>query len=150
MKALSPKEAYARATARCARQEQCRADVAAYLAKYGLESEAVQRLLDQLEDEGYIDEARYAAAFTHDKVHYDRWGRMKIRQALALKGIAHAAIDAALADIDKVQYETGLRTLLEQKRRTLKETDAFLLQQKLARFAAGRGFEAELIFRLLE
>ena len=150
MKALSPKEAYARATARCARQEQCRADVGAYLAKYGVEGSAVQQVLDLLEDEGYIDETRYAAAFTHDKVLYDRWGRMKIRQALALKGIAHEAISQALADIDQEQYEAGLRALLEQKRRTLTETDEFLLQQKLARFAAGRGFEADLVFRLLE
>lgn len=150
MKALSPKEAYARVTARCARQEQCRADVAAYLAKYGLNHADAQRIVDQLEDEGYIDETRYAAAFTHDKVLYDRWGRMKIRQALSLKGIAHEAIHEALAAIDKEQYENGLRQLLEQKRRTLKETDEFLLQQKLARFAAGRGFEAELVFRLLE
>ena len=149
MKPLSPEEAYARTSTRCARQEQCRADVTGYLYKCGVDSHTAQRITDRREAEGFIDEARYAAAFTHDKVLYNGWGRIKIRQALQQKGIAAEDINSAFANIDEGEYTKGLKTLIEQKRRTLKEADEFLLQQKLARFAAGRGFEADLIFRLL-
>lgn len=149
MRPLSPDEAFARAASRCALREYCRADWRDKLRAAGLGSGDIEAVLDRLEDEGYIDEVRYARAFVHDKSLYDLWGRLKIRQALHLKRIPAAAIDEALAAIDETVYRDGLRDLLNRKSRTLRAGSDYERRMKLARFAAGRGFEPALVFSLL-
>ena len=141
---------YKRAAARCAQREYCRSDWARKFIEAGLTLAEAEGLLDRLEAEKYIDEARYAKAFVHDKTLYDRWGRFKTRQALALKGIESGLIDAALAEIDEAAYTDTLKDLLVAKRRSVKADSDYEMQQKLIRYAAGRGFEADLIFKVLE
>ncbi len=146
---LSPEKAYARATASCSRREYCRADWARKFAAAGLPAAAARELLDRLEAEGYVDDRRYARAFVHDKTAYDLWGRIKVAHALRAKGVAAGAVDEALAEVDEEAYRAGLVRLLERKARTLPPLDARERRQRLMRYAAGRGFEAALVARLL-
>lgn len=141
---MTPDEAYRYATGRCARAELCRADLRSKLLARGLAPADADALLDRLERERYLDERRYAAAYVHDKLTYDRWGRLKVRQALRLKGVAAEAVDEALAAVDEADYRAGLDALMAAKRLTVKAPDAYTLRLKLLRFAAGRGFEAHL------
>ena len=65
-------------------------------------------VLDALEDEKYIDSARYARAFVHDKLAYDRWGRLKMQQALRLKRIPQCDITEAFTEmIEPDAYREG-------------------------------------------
>ncbi len=141
---------HATATARCAQRECCRADFARKWREQGVAPDEIEEILCTLEREGFIDEARYARAFTADKLRYDRWGRLKIRAALMAKGISSSDINAALDTIDAEEYETTLRAVLQAKRRSVKAESDFELRRKLANFAAGRGFESNLIFRFLD
>lgn len=141
---MTSDEAYRYATGRCARAELCRADLRPKLLARDLAPADADALLDRLERERYLDERRYAAAYVHDKLTYDRWGRLKVRQALRLKGVAAEAVDEALAAVDEADYRAGLDALMAAKRRTVKAPDAYTLRLKLLRFAAGRGFEAHL------
>lgn len=141
------------ATTRCAQRECCRQDIRKKWMDGGLDEDLCERLLDRLEDEGFIDESRYARAFVHDKLEYDHWGRIKMTQALRLKGIRRSTIDEAMAEvIDEDHYREVLRHILQQKIRTLSfDTDdreeSYKALQKLVRFAASRGFEPDLIFQ---
>ena len=85
MKPFNKAEAYSWAASRCAQKEYCRMELAQKFMQRGLSLSDCNEVLDQLERERFIDEARYACAFVHDKTLYDRWGRMKTRQALAVK-----------------------------------------------------------------
>ncbi|MDO4929876.1 MAG: regulatory protein RecX [Bacteroidales bacterium] len=147
---LSPEAAFTRAAARCATTEYCNADWRRRLAQAGLTPQEVADVLERLQREGFIDEARYARAYAHDKALYDRWGQLKIRQGLAAKGIADEDIAAALADVDEDVWEKNLRDLLTQKNRSLRAADDYERRQKLMRFAAGRGYETELIFGIID
>ena len=147
---LSPEAAFARAAARCATTEYCASDWRRKLAAAGLTPQEANGVVERLKKEGFIDEARYARAFAHDKAAYDRWGRLKIRQGLALKGISESLIDEALDAVDDGVWRQNLEHLLNQKARTLKGADDYVRRQKLMRFAAGRGYEAELIFDIID
>lgn len=147
---ISPEKFYKRAASRCAQREYCRSEWARKFIEGGLTHAEAEALLNRLEAEGYIDEARYARAFVHDKTLYDRWGRFKTRQALALKGVGSEQIEAALAEIDEEAYYDTLKSLLQAKMKSVKADSAYELQQKLIRYAAGRGFEQDLIFKVLE
>lgn len=153
MKPFDETSALLWATTRCAQRECCRQDIRKKWTDGGLDDATCERLLDRLEDEGYIDEERYARAFVHDKLEYDRWGRIKMTQALRLKGISRSTIDAAMADvIEDEHYREVLRHILRQKVATLAfdaddREEAYKALQKLVRFAASRGFEPDLIFQ---
>lgn len=153
MKPFDDESALIWATGRCALRECCRQDIKKKWLEGGLDDATCERLLDRLEDDGFIDEARYARAFTHDKLEYDHWGRIKITQALRLKGISRNDIEQSFAEvIDEAHYRDILRMVLQQKVRTLKfdpddREETYKAVQKLVRFAAGRGFEADLIFQ---
>lgn len=140
---------YARLASACARREHCRQDVFRKLSAADLPEDEADAVVSRLEKEGFLDEGRYARAFVHDKTLYDRWGRQKTRQALKLRGVPQAEIDAALDEIDEEEYECGLRELLAAKARSVKAKNDYERRQKLLRFAAGRGFELHLASRCL-
>lgn len=157
-------KAYATATARCATTEQCTADWRRKFATYGLSREDSDALIDRLVDEGFIDEARYARAYVHDKVHYDHWGPLKVRAGLAAKRIASTDIAEALDEIPDEMWNANLRAALKTKARSLglgteadNDPDEPLAadvqranKQKLLRFAASRGYAPAEIFRVLD
>lgn len=150
-KPVSPNEAYAWATQRCARSEQCRSEILEKLRQRGLPANEAEALCDRLEDEGYIAEQRYADAFVHDKLLFDHWGRVKITQTLRMRGISSDKISAAFEkNYDDTAYREALTHLLEKKAASLpSEEDVYKRMQKLVRFAASRGYEPELIFEII-
>lgn len=153
MKPFNEESALLWATSRCAQRECCRQDIKKKWLEGGLDDGTCERLLDRLEDDGFIDENRYARAFVHDKLEYDHWGRIKMAQALRLKGISRQKIDAAMAEVIVPEhYREVLRSILQQKARTLNfdtnnREESYKALQKLVRFAASRGFEPDLIFQ---
>ena len=156
MKFPDPNAAYEWAASRCARAEYCRADLARKLADAELAQADIERVLDRLEDEHFIDHERYARAFVHDKFEYSQWGRVKISQALRLKKISRQLIQSALDEvIEPTRYAETLLALLRHKRRSLvyDPTDRkarFAASQKLVRFGGSRGFETDLIFSTID
>ncbi|MBR1593190.1 MAG: regulatory protein RecX [Alloprevotella sp.] len=145
MKELTPENLYAWATTRCARSECSRGEMERKMREKGAAAEVARAIADRLEAEGYVDDVRFARAFVHDRTLYERWGRMKTRQALLLRGVSSAIANEALQSIDEEQYVETLRGLLASKARTLRANSPLQRRQKLMRFAASRGFEAHLI-----
>ena len=149
-KAITENEAYNRVASRCVQREYCRADWFRKLQDAGLTAQQTEKVLDRLEDERFIDEERYARSFVHDKLLYDRWGRIKITYSLRQKAIPADHITAALATIDEEEYLQILKEVLRQKAKSIKAESDYEHKQKLARFAASRGFEPGLVFKVLD
>ena len=146
MKPLSSTEALSKAANYCAKGEHCVADIREKLRQWGFEDDA-DSIIDKLTQQDFINEARYARAFIHDKYRFGKWGRVKIEQALRLKQISAETIHQQMDEvIDNEEYNQNLRDLLAQKRKTLKEDDDYQLRAKLVRFALQRGFTYEEVF----
>lgn len=137
------------ASALCARKEYCRSEIAAKLRSKGAAPDETEQLLQHLEREGFIDEARYARAFVADKFRFDHWGRVKMRYQLLRKGVSDCDIDAALEEIDEKQYRQALADFVKSRRQTTAEEDPFRTSQKIARAAISRGYEPNLVFNAL-
>jgi regulatory protein len=120
------------------------------LKRWELDTAAADRIIARLQKERYIDDARYARAFVKDKIRYNKWGRRKVEQALWQKRIADDIRQQVLGEIDENEYLDVLRPLLKQKRRTTKAENDYALNQKLVRFALGRGFTFDLIRQCLD
>lgn len=138
------------ASARCAIKEYCRSEIEAKLMSKGATADETAQIVQRLQDEGFIDEHRYAAAFVADKFRFDHWGRTKIRHALRHKGIAEGIANEAIDErIDSDDYQQALKDFIASKTRQTKTTDAYTLKQKVARAAIARGFEPHLVFDIL-
>lgn len=149
-RSLTPLEAYARLTARCASAEHCLAEVRDWLCRWHVEANAVEPLLQRLVDERYIDEARYCRAFVRDKARFAHWGKYKIAQALAMKRIPESIYRPLLNQLDDEEdYLNTLRRLIEAKQRTLKAGTPYERKAKLIRFALGRGYSMEDISQII-
>lgn len=148
-KKLSETEAFNRLSALCATAEYCRADIMKKMQNwelpYGCEGNIISRLIK----ERYIDESRYAKAFTHDKFRYNGWGMMRIERELRIKGIDNALIEEAKSEIDETENDEMLRRLIEGKRRTVKGKSEYEIKAKLMRYAVSKGFTMESIYRII-
>ena len=71
--------------------------------------EAIDDAVAELEETGFLDDARYARQFAEDKRELDRWGSDRIATDLRRRGIAPQLIDAAVSSHDR---DSELRTAL--------------------------------------
>mgnify|MGYP003451176513 FL=1 len=149
-KKLSPEEAYRQASGECARRETCRAHWYRKFIAAGLSPLEADDVLGRLEREGFIDEVRYARAYVSDHYRFSQWGREKLRHMLCADGIASAAIEEALKEIDEDVYRENLKSLLEKKIRSADNDDPRTLTRKAVAYAAARGYEADLIFEVFK
>lgn len=148
-KKTGEQEALRYAAALCARRECCASEISEKLAARGVEVGARERIVERLTDEGYIDEDRFCRAYALDKLRYNHWGRVKIGQMLRLLGLPAAAREAALRQLPADKYEEVLRRLAESKRQGIRADSAYERWGKLMRFLLGRGFERDIIDRVL-
>ena len=71
---------------RCARQEMCSADVRRKaLRSFEGDADRADALVRSLVENGYVDDARYAAAFAREKSRLTGWGPVKITFQLRVR-----------------------------------------------------------------
>ena len=150
MKEITEQEAYLRLSALCAQAEHCRHEMLAKMRRWGLDEAAAERVATRLVSERYVDDERYARAFVRDKLRYQKWGRRKIEQGLWQKHIADDIRQRVLNHVDDEEYLSVLRPLLKQKRKGIKASSDYELNQKLLRFALSRGFTFDIIRQCLD
>lgn len=135
----------------CAYQERCKQEIRTKLRELEADRDEVPEILAYLEEEGFLDEDRYARVFAGGKFRVKKWGKTKIRNELRKKGIEEAAIQAAFrAEIPHDDYLHTLRLQIEKKVETLSGHTPLEQQEKLNRFLRQKGYEWELIVEELK
>ena len=131
----TPEELRARALRLLARREHSRTELQRKVAPHAESAEAVQALLDSLEQKKQLSDARYAEARTRQLAR--KYGAARIRQDLKAKGVAHDVSEAG--DLERA------RAILERKYRTAATTREE--RAKRMRFLQSRGFSSDVIRR---
>lgn len=150
MKEVTEQGAYLQLAQLCARAEHCQYELIEKMRRWEMSDEAQARVMQRLVSERYVDDERYARAFVRDKIRYNKWGRRKVEQALWMKHIDDDIRSRALSEIDDEEYLSVLRPLLKQKRRSIKAASDYKLNQKLVKFALGRGFTFDIIRQCID
>src|ERR1044071_1061403 len=148
-KKLTPTEALAKIYRYCAYQERSHSEVKDKLFGFGLPSDEVDQILSRLITEGFVNEERFAKAFAGGKFRMQKWGRIKIENELNALGLSRNFIKRGMTEISDDDYKKTLHQLLEKKNKLVTESDPFKKRNKLAQFAIGRGFEPELVWRIV-
>ena len=149
-KEKTEQEAYLQLAAMCAQAEHCEQEMRDKMKRWAIEPDAQDRVIARLIKERYIDNERYARAFVKDKIRYNKWGRRKVMQALWMKRIDDDILHQVLDEIDDKEYIDVLIPLLKQKRKAIKAKSDYELNQKLVRFALGRGFDFSIIRQCMD
>jgi regulatory protein len=138
-----------RAMALCSQKEYCLDEIRQKLEAWGVSSADSEKILNTLLKEKFIDETRYANAFTRDKFRYNKWGKIKIASQLKLKKIPSSIIKESLDCLDYDTYVKMLQDLLEKQKKHVKARNDYELKGKLLRYGLSKGFESSLIYEIL-
>ncbi|MCM1006105.1 MAG: recombination regulator RecX [Prevotella sp.] len=133
----------------CAKSEQCEADLRLKMKQHAVSESDADSVIDRLIELNFLNEDRFAKAYTHDKVRFSGWGRLKVAIMLRSKRLPRFVIDEALAAIDEDEYREVLHKLVRTALRSL-DAHNFADRQKLLRRLYSRGFEPELIRRAID
>jgi regulatory protein len=133
----------------CSRAEKSAFEIGKKLKEWGLEAKADQ-IINKLVREGFIDDTRFAIAFSKDKIVLNKWGKIKVRFLLKGYHIPDKDIRQALDRIDDQQYQDIVFAELDKKKSSLKKYPVLQLKSKLYAFGAQRGYEPDLMHRYFE
>lgn len=137
---LSKAEWLDKCEAYCARAEHCAADVRRKLYEWGAPADFADEIEQILYERDFLNDARFCNAYVHDKVEYQRWGRLKIQAGLHALQLPESEIAKALDTIEENSYFSNLRKLLQERR-----SDS---EEKRLRFLLQRGFTYEEIKKI--
>ena len=146
---MTEEQALQKLAALCSQAEHCTSEMKEKMTRWGVADDEQQRVIEYLVANRYVDDRRYARSFVNDKLKYNKWGPRKIEQALWMKHLDDSIRQEALNDVDDSDYIAVLRPLLQSKRRETKADSTYELNQKLFRYAVGRGFTSEQIRRVI-
>jgi len=130
----------------CAFQERSELEVKRKLSSWKLGVQDSHLIIAKLQEEGFLDQMRFAQAFCRGKFRQNKWGRLRIKHELKAKGVAADTIHLALAIIDPEEYEATLVALAQKKKHLVAQKGLLSVQeikQKVFVYLLSRGFESE-------
>jgi regulatory protein len=126
-------------------REHSRMELERKLAKHAEDPAEIGRVLDDLQQRGFIDHQRVADSVVHRKAA--KLGSMRIRQELQAKGVEAALVAAAVAQLKASEVDRAR----DVWRKKFSEPPADANERaKQARFLAARGFGGDVISRVLK
>lgn len=144
MPLLGPLSLKGRALRLLSGREHSRAELERKLAAHEQEPGQLARVLDELQARDFINEQRVVDSVLHRRS--GKLGALRIRQELQAKGLDNEKVQAALASLKSTELARA-REVWARKFESL-PTDA-AQRGKQARFLAARGFDGEVVARLL-
>jgi regulatory protein len=117
------------------------------------ETEYGQTLLElvirKLKDQGYLNDSKYAAAYSSFRRDNEKFGRMRVITDLKIKGVHGEVIEKAVASVyDEVSDEKQARDFMRRKR--LEKPENQKQAARIFRQLTRAGFASKTIFKILK
>jgi len=133
----------------CSYQERSFFDVKNKLISWNVQEKIMDKIISKLVDQDYLNEERYAKAFTGGKFRINKWGKNKIINELHKKQIPDIYIQIGINEIDDNEYFNTLKEIISKKDANLKIANQEKRMQKLANYAISRGFDRGIVWKVL-
>ncbi|WP_176050249.1 recombination regulator RecX [Burkholderia sp. BCC1644] len=140
-----PRSLKGRALGYLSRREYSRAELARKLAPYVGEDESIEPVLDALEKEGWLSDARFAESLVHRRA--SRVGVARIVSELKRHAVGDTLVEEVNAQLRETEWVRA-QAVWRKKFGALPQTPAERAKQ--ARFLAARGFSSATIVKLLK
>ena len=149
-KPKSAEQALASLMRLCARSEKSSGDAMRLMRTWEVPECDRQGVLQKLLDQRFIDDKRYAEAYTSEKSSLAGWGRRKIALQLRQKGVARDIIEEVLASVDSNEQSQRLVDKLSRKLCCTKAASEYELRGKLLRYALSLGYDYDMVVEAIE
>ncbi len=134
----------------CAYQERSHKQVEEQLYKMRMIPEAQEVIITHLIQYNFLNESRFAQAYSRGKFRIKKWGRKRITQGLKQHGVSAYNIKLGLAQIEPEAYRETFEALVAKRLRDLSSEGSIpKKKRKLFDYLAYRGWETELIYEAL-
>ncbi len=109
----------------------------------------VELVIRRLKDQGYLNDSKYAAAYSSFRKENEKFGRMRVVTDLKAKGIHGEIIEKAIAEVyEDVNEEQLARAFLHRKR--LEKPKDQKQAARIFRQLSRAGFGSKTIFKILK
>lgn len=143
---MTPKpDLRARALQFLARRDHARAELQQKLQRFAETTEELDALLDDFAVRGWLSDARFAEQWTHQRS--SRYGTLRLKQELRIKGVGDETIATALEEIANNE-ESRAREIWQKKFGSPASTPNERAKQ--ARFLATRGFPLDIVYKIIK
>ena len=119
-------------------------EVRRHLEAKRVDPATIDATVAELEEQGYLDDARYAQRFTEDRRNLDAWGSDRIERKLRTVGVAPDLIERAVADTSGGSELDAAVALLERRFGVPPEDDRG--RERALGLLARKGYELELAY----
>jgi regulatory protein len=134
----------------CAYQERSHLEVKNKLFGLGANRDVSDEILGELITQGFLNEERFACAYTGGKFRLKSWGRLKIIRGLESKGLTSNCIKAGLREIDDEDYRKTIVGLVRKKAQQWVDSDLYARREKVANYLIQKGFEPDLVWEIIK
>lgn len=133
----------------CVYQDRCHKEVEQKMREFNLIPEAREMILLSLMQDNFLNEERFAKSFARGKFRIKNWGKQRIVRELKFKDISAYNIKTALKEIDEQEYIETIYRITENRNEVISEPNQYKRKQKLIAFLMRKGFESELIYKVV-
>ena len=149
-KEMTKEQVLLKLTSMCSSSEHCSGEMLKKMDDWEVDPRTQSEVMAYLIKEKYIDDRRFCRFFVNDKIKYNKWGRRKVEQALWQKRIDSDISREVLDEVPDKIYTDILKSLLKDKKKSVKGRNDYEIKAKLVRFAVGRGFTFDIINRCID
>lgn len=127
----------------------CEYEIKEYLKKKELNKNVINKIVDKLKENGYIDNRLYTKCFIIDKINLNKYGQNKIKRELLKLKIDENIINEELNNINKEDIKNNLESLIDKKIKQIKSYSGNVLKQKILNDFINKGYYKEDILEIL-
>ncbi len=131
----------------CAYQERCHEEVRTKVLSFKMYGNDLEEAINQLIEEDFLNEERFAKAYAGGKFRMKKWGRKRILNELKLRKISPYCIKKAMEEIEEDEYMKTLKQLINASLKKYKVSNMFETKNKAARYLISKGYEPELVWQ---
>lgn len=129
----------------CARAEYSTREIFQRVMGWGMSRANAESVVEQLVNDGFIDNRRFAHAYVRQQAESAGWGQRKIALAMMQKGIDREDVAEAFSCIDPGVWKRVATNLALAKWRSLGRQLDYDARVKVFRYLAGRGYDSTTI-----
>lgn len=131
----------------CAYQERSHVEVRTKLISLKVYGQELEDVINQLLEENFLNEERFARAYAGGKFRMQKWGKGKIIAGLKARKVSQYCIQKAMEEIPEDAYKETLDKLLRSALKRYKSKSAFLTENKAAQYIIAKGYEPDLVWQ---
>ncbi len=115
-----------------------------YLIRKTYDEVIIDKVMEKLKDENFIDNEKYVKAYVNDRIHLSSYGPYRIKNDLLKFNIEEYIIDDYLNTIDDEVWINKIKKIIEKKIKLNKKFPNNILKLKISEYLFYLGYEKDI------